>query len=178
MVPVVLHAGDSAMLVLVGPPAIAAMIAATAALVSLLLFGWRGSLAAAVAGAVFLAAGLTGDLLAHDDHALMRSQLTSQMMMAPNPLAAQQLHALEDAERNNRWHQVAVGGQGLLVTGLAGACFGLWRRSRRDTHMELMVGAIERAAAWPMGNASTPSLWNKQAEAQPPAPGRYRRAAS
>jgi hypothetical protein len=164
------------MLALVGPSVVAAVIAAAAALVSLVLFGWRGSLAAAVVGGVFLAAGLAGDLLVHDDHALMRSQLTSQMMIAPNPHTAQQLHALEDAERANRWHQVAVGGQGLLVTGLAGACFGLWRRSRRDMHTELMVGAIERAAAWPMG--STTELWNRTAAAQPPSPARHRRAAS
>jgi hypothetical protein len=176
MAPVVLHAGDSVMLALVGPSVLAAVIAAAAALVSLLLFDWRGSLAAAVVGGVFLAAGLAGDLLVHDDHAVMRSQLTAQMMMSPNPHAAQQLHALEDAERSNRWHQVAVGGQGLLVAGLAGACFGLWRRSRRDMHTELMVGAIERAAAWPMGNTAT--LWSRPAETQTSAPARYRRAAS
>lgn len=175
---IVLHASGTGMSTLVGASALAAVTAGAAALVTLILFGWRGSLVAAVAGALFLGAGLAGDLVSHDSQMSERSRLTSRMMLVPDPLTGARLHELQDAENKNRWHQVAVGGQGLLVTGLAGACFGLWRRGRRDTHMELMVGAIERAAAWPMGNSAEPSLWNKHAGAQQPAPSRYRRAAS
>lgn len=178
MPPLILHAGNSATTGLVGPPMVAAVIAAAAAIVSLLLFDWRGALAAAVVGAALLGAGMAGDLLVHDSQSMERTQLAGQMMVTPNPLAGARLRALEDAEQRNPWHQVAVGGQGLLVTGLAGACFGLWRRGRRDTHMELMVGAIERAAAWPMGNSGARSLWGQPAGTQQPAPARYRRATS
>jgi hypothetical protein len=165
------------MFALLGGPALAALGAGAAALVTLLLFGWRGSLVAAAAGALFLGGGLAGDLLVHGDTEEERSMLTSRMMLAPDPLTGARLHDLEDAEKGNRWHQVAVGGQGLLVTGLAGACFGLWRRGQRDAHTELMVGAIERAAAWPMGQSASPSLWNHPPAQQIPAPARYRRIA-
>lgn len=176
MPPVFLHAGESTMLALLGGPVLAALGAGAAALVTLMLFGWRGSLGAAVAGALFLGGGLAGDLLVHGDQEAERTMLTSRMMVAPDPLTGARLHELQDAEMKNPWHQVVVGGQGLLVTGLAGACFSLWRRGRHDTHMELMVGAIERAAAWPMGHTATPSLWNHPAATQQPLPTRYRRA--
>jgi hypothetical protein len=158
MPPLFLHAGDAAMLARIGAPVLAVLGASAAAIVTLLLFGWRGSMAAAAAGAVLLGAGLTGDLLLHSDREAERAMLISRMVLAPDPLTAARLRALEDAERNNPWHQVAVGGQGLLVTGLAGACFGLWRRERRDAHTELMLSAIERAAAWPRDHSGAASL--------------------
>jgi hypothetical protein len=177
------------MMAQISGPILAAMAAATAALITVLLFGWRGGLAAAAAGALFLAGGLAGDLLVHEGQGMERAQLTARMTMMPDPMTAERLHELEDAEMRNRWHLVAVGGEALLVMGLAGACVGLWRWGRRNAADDLLVGAIERAAAWPMGNSTTPSLWNEPAPVQQPAmpapyrprgagPTNYRRVAS
>lgn len=178
MPPVALHAETAGIMAMVSGPLLAAVLAASAALITFLLFGWRGGVAAAAVGALFLAGGLAGDLLTHESQRLERAQLTARMSVMPDPMTAARLHALEDAEAGNRWHLVAVGGEVLLVIGLAGACFGLWRQVRRDATNDLLLNAIERAAAWPMGHASAPSPWRHAATLQQPAipmPAPYRR---
>jgi hypothetical protein len=179
MPPVLLHADTSGMMSLVGTPMLAAILALAVTILTVVFYGWQGGVAAAAVGAVFLAGGMFGDLLVHGSQDSERAQLTARMMMMPDPMSASRLHVLEEAEKGNRWHVVAVAGEGLLVSGLAAACFLLWRRNRTDARVDLMVGALERAAAWPMGPAAPPLSWGHAATAQEPALSQgYHRAAS
>ncbi len=96
------------------------------------LLGLLG-LAALLAGAVLLARGLSADLASH-------TQAHHTLVALLPPRAAQTVAQLEAQEETNPWHRVIVGGQALLIGGLALLYLG----ERLKTHR--LQAALQRLA--------------------------------
>ncbi len=57
---------------------------------------------------------------------------------------AAQLHELDDAEAGNAWHLLAAAGESLLVSGLVGACYLLWRQTQADRTSAQLTAAVKQ----------------------------------
>jgi hypothetical protein len=130
---VLLHLATGDVTALIGIPALIAVALAGLVILAVLEWGWRIGLWAAALGLVLLVAGVSGDLVVHassHDH-----ELPMMLMMHPGTsrLVSDQELALE---RQNRWHLLAAAGEGMLLAGMDGACFALWRRVQRLTRTE------------------------------------------
>lgn len=166
----------SALLATMGIPLLAALIGAAMAAVAARLRGWTGAAFAAALGAVLLAAGLSGDLISHAAQDARREQALAAMAGRPGAAVIAQLQELEAAEAGNRWHLVAAAGEGLLVTGLAGACALLWRRTRAGAP-GAAASTLARGAAWATPPEPTPLTWPApMGRTGPGAPTHLRRA--
>jgi hypothetical protein len=134
-----------------GIPLLALVAGATLALVAARLRGWTGAAFAAAGGVILLVTGLSGDLISHAAQDARREEAMAAMAGRPGAAVIARLQELEADEAGNRWHLVAAAGEGLLVTGLTGACVLLWRRTRTGVPATA-AGALARGAAW----ATTP----------------------
>jgi hypothetical protein len=140
-------AGGSRTIALFGSPFLAAALAAAVALTAVRVAGWRAGMLAAALGVLVLGGGVTGDLITHGGHDRERHEILEKMMTEPSAAGAHRLMELDSAESRNVWHLVTATGQGLLIAGLVGAAFVLWRRDVAAVTDEKDLGMRLRRAA-------------------------------
>jgi hypothetical protein len=140
-------AGGGGTIALFGSPFLAATLAAAVAIMAVRVAGWRAGALAAALGVLLLGSGFTGDLITHSGHDRERHEILEAMMTEPSVAGAHRLMELDSAESGNVWHLVTATGQGLLIAGLIGAAFVLWRRSVATVTDEKDLGMRLRRAA-------------------------------